>query len=93
MGNFLFALAVFFTAGVFSLICMVISLAVMIRLTENSITKPKKIILIVLPALSVILGFISSFGLFGTGAAVVISVVMLIISVFIWIALFVSKKR
>lgn len=93
MSDFLFVLVMFFGAGIFSLVCMAVSLAIMIRLPENNITKFKKILLIVLPALSIISGGISAFGFFGAAAAIVISVVLLLIGIFIWAALAFRKKQ
>lgn len=91
MQSFLFAIAVMFFTGIISAVCMVIALSLMIK-NPGKKSKKLKILMLILTFISLGTGAFAAFGLFGVTAAVIVSVILLIISVLIWCSVIFDKK-
>ncbi len=94
MKDFLVALVMMFVLGVLSVAFMAAALGAMLRYTKDRNKKHNKVLTVLFPLLSVVMGTYAVFVLFGTGAAVVCGVILLILSLFIWAAyLVIGKSR
>ena len=91
MNDFLFALVLMFFIGVISIACMLAALTLMLKNTDKR-SRIKTVFMIILPVISIGCGAYSVFGLFGTGAAIVFSVILFIIALLVWLSLIINRK-